>query len=286
MRKIASILISTIVFFTGCVKQEKGEFNVAKRLIPKEEKHFVVLTLSYNNEAFVEKNADSVLSQTYPNFTWIYIDDCSTDATFEKISGRASHFPNVKIQRNEKNMGAMANMYHAIHALDPHDVVVILDGDDWFSHERVLEHLNEYYANEDVWLTYGQHIEYPSFTVGLCQPLKKKYLKPGGFRKAKFLFSHLRTFYAGLFQKIEKGHFMKNGAFLEMGCDVASMLPMLEMAGEHAYFIRELMMMYNMRNPLSDAKKNLALQQDIEQYIRTLPVYSTLNVSPYEAEEY
>lgn len=273
MKRVGLVFLALLLASCG---REKGEFNVAKRIQPGEKKHFVVLTMSYNNEEFVERNARSVLDQDYPNFEWIYIDDCSRDRTYEKVCALAEGKTHVTLIRNEENHGAMRNMYETIHRLKNDDIVVILDGDDWFAHNQVLSHLNEYYADERVWLTYGQHIEYPSFTVGMCQPLKKRFLKPGGFRKAKFLFSHLRTFYAGLFQRVDARDFQKDGTFLKMGCDVASMLPMLEMAGEHAFFIRELLVVYNMGNPINDAKKNLALQQKIDQYIRSLPTYSAL----------
>jgi len=281
MKKWIVCLILPFILIS-CGKKEKGEFNVAKRTEPTENKHFVVLTMSYNNEKFVEENVRSVLAQDYAHFDWIYIDDCSKDATFKKVSALVGDRPNVRLIRNEKNQGAMANMYTAIHTLKPTDIVVILDGDDWFAHTQVLSHLNEYYASDQVWLTYGQHIEYPKFTVGMCKPLKEKLLKPGGIRKAKFLFAHLRTFYAGLFQSISKEHFMKDGAFLEMGCDVASMIPMMEMAGNHSFFVRELLAVYNMSNPINDSKKNLALQQEIDQYIRSLPAYKALKVLPQE----
>lgn len=268
-----AIILLLIVSFAGC--KEKGEICVGKRGTPKEEKPIVVLTMSYNNVEYVERNARSVLDQNYRNFRWIYVDDCSSDGTAEKVKTIAGE--RVEVIRNTVNRGAMANMYDAIHAMRPEEIVVVLDGDDWFSHENVLMHVNEYYADEDTWITYGHHIEFPSFTQGLCKGISRKMLRPGGFRKSHFYFAHLRTFYAGLFQKIKREDFEKDGAFYPMAADMASMIPMLEMAGKkHIRYVRELLYVYNMGNPIADAKRNVDLQQAIDRHIRSLTPYKEL----------
>ena len=263
------LLLTTSAFVFK--KWNKTPERVAKRVETSVQKPIVVLTMSYKNAPFVQRNVDSVLQQKYSNFRWIYIDDASPDSTFEKVQDLTREFPRIDLKRNDSNRGAMYNMYSAISSCKPEEIVVVLDGDDWFAHENVLTHVNEYFANDDVWLTYGQHIEYPEYKVGLCKPLGNK--DP---RTSKFLFSHLRCFYAGLFHKIDKKDLMKDGRFFTASCDVATMIPMLEMAGKHAYFVRELLHVYNMDNPIGDAKVRLTSQTSIDQYIRTLPKYKPL----------
>lgn len=249
-------------------KWNKIPERIAHRVPCATEKPIVVLTMAYNNSAFAKRNIDSVLSQKYTNFRWIYIDDASQDSTFECVKDLTKSVPNITLVKNRKNQGAMYNMYTAISQCKKEEIVVVLDADDWFLHDHVLAHVNEYFANDDVWLTYGQHIEYPNYKVGLCKPLGNK--EP---RTSKFLFSHLRCFYAGLFQKIKKEDLMKDGVFYKASCDVATMIPMLEMAGKHAFFVRELLHVYNTDNPLSDAKVRLPVQTGVEKYIRSLPKY-------------
>ena len=41
----------------------------------------------YNEERYIQKSLDSVLSQTLDNFELIIIDDCSTDKTTEMLEG-------------------------------------------------------------------------------------------------------------------------------------------------------------------------------------------------------
>ena len=44
----------------------------------------VILT-SYNHEKFIRESIDSILSQTYKNFEFIIVDDCSSDASWDII---------------------------------------------------------------------------------------------------------------------------------------------------------------------------------------------------------
>jgi glycosyltransferase involved in cell wall biosynthesis len=63
------------------------------------ENKFKIITPSYNNEEWVEYNLASVLNQTYTNYEVLYINDNSTDNTFNKvketeIAGRKVYYNN------------------------------------------------------------------------------------------------------------------------------------------------------------------------------------------------
>ena len=45
-----------------------------------------IITAVYNSDKFIEETIISVLGQTYSNWKWYIIDDCSTDETFNMIS--------------------------------------------------------------------------------------------------------------------------------------------------------------------------------------------------------
>src|ERR1700722_4220258 len=138
----------------------------SKTALVTEEKPFVIVIPSYNNSAFCKKNLHSVLEQKYQNYRVIYIDDCSTDDTFAKVkdliekSGKKERFTLI---HNETNRGALANFYHAIHSCQDNEIIVALNGDDFFAQEGVLTKLNRVYAQDDVWMTYGNYLDYPSY---------------------------------------------------------------------------------------------------------------------------
>jgi hypothetical protein len=133
-----------------------------------------------------------------------------------------------------------------------------------------------------VWITYGNHLTYPEYKKGESFPVMRGILEKGGARKSPWAFSHLRTFYAGLFKKIALEHLMYQGSFFPTTYDLAIMFPMIEMAREHTFFIPDIHYIYNFANPISDCKSNLAKQQFFDQWIRKLPVYAPLERPPSE----
>jgi glycosyltransferase involved in cell wall biosynthesis len=244
-------------------------------------KSFVVIIPSYNNASFCERNLRSVFEQKYENYRVIYIDDASTDETYEMVKrfiAESSQENRVTLIQNPTNRGALANLYLAIHSCKDEEIIVTLDGDDFFAHEWVLSKLNKTYAKPDVWMTYGNFVDYPSYTQKpvMCKKIPFYVLMSNGFRKAEWVTSHLRTFYAGLFKKIPLQHLLYKGRFFPMAWDLPLMLPMLEMSGKHAYFIRDVLYLYNRSNPINDHKVNIKLQRACTEYTRGLSPYARL----------
>lgn len=243
------------------------------------EKHIVILTASYKNKDWYKNNLDSIFMQNYTNYHVIYIDDNSPDGTFDLVkeyvenSAYKDHFILVN---NEERLGAMTNQFNAIHSCDPTDIIIILDGDDWFAHPNVLSYINNVYQDSNVWLTYGQFREYPSNRHGFCTMYPAHIVKRNAFREYPHIPSHLRTYYAGLFQKIDPEHLKYNGQFVPMAPDIAAMLPMIEMARDHFRFISEVLLIYNAANSLNEHKISKNLQRSIDQHIRRGPRYTPL----------
>lgn len=240
-------------------------------------KNFVILVPSYNNAKYYKKNLESIISQTYPFYRVLYFDDCSTDETFEKVSKWIESNgcqEKMTLIHNQQNQGALYNIYSGVNQCKDDEIVVILDGDDAFASDRVLETLNAYYNDPNVWLTYGQFINYPDYEVGFNVPIPIEELKSAKLRFMTWRTSHLRTFYAALFKKIHVEDLQYQGHFLETTYDVAMMLPMLEMAREHAFFTPDILYIYNDENPISDSKVKREKQLFYDRYIRSKPIYS------------
>ncbi len=266
-------------FFLGKNGYKNGEkLGIAKAYPFSKNKEFCVIVCSYNNSRFVEKNLRSIFEQDYPHFRVIYIDDCSTDGTSEKVASFPQQKNHMTYIRNTKRMGAAYNFYMSIRDCRDEEIIVIVDGDDWLAHEGVLSQLNQVYQNPDIWLTYGQYLDYPTFQQGLCEPFDSKRLKKGGFRKHPWVSSHLRTFYAALFKKIKLGDFFYHGKPMEMGADCAMMIPMLEMAKDKYAFLSDILYIYNRQNILADGNVSFLLQKSVLKHIRSLPPYTPLPV--------
>jgi len=270
------ILLLSVFFGMNVVQAQE---NLKQRA----EKAMTIIIPSYNNAKLYRKNLDALFSQNYSNYRVIYIDDASPDGTADLVeeyvneSGVGARFTMI---RNSERCGALKNLYDAIHTCDDQDIVVTYDGDDWFPHKNVLKRVNEAYSSKKtVWLTHGKLQQYPIGTTTWCKDVPKKIIKKNQFRKFRCP-SHLRTFYAWLFKKIELDDLLYEGEFYEMAWDLAMMYPMIEMAGERHQFIDEVLYIYNATNPLNDFRQAPNYQASLAAYIRKLPPYKRLENIP------
>ena len=243
------------------------------------EKPMVVVIPSFNNRDWYELNLESVLQQNYRNFRVIYIDDHSTDGTGELVREylrKNDWEERVHLIHNSERMGALYNIYHAVWSCDPEEIIVTVDGDDWLFHENVLKRLNQIYADPDVWMTYGQYIEFPDGGAGHCQMIPPHVIENNSYRSYAWVSSHLRTFYASLFHLIAYDDFLFQGEFYSAAWDLAFMFPLLEMSSSHFRFIPDVFYVYNQASPINDYKLRRELQLFYEQVIRSMIPYETI----------
>ena len=199
---------------------------------------FTIITPSYNNLDWIEYNLASILNQTYTNWRLLYIDDCSTDGTFEKVSEILKDNPQCKVVQNKENKGATYNYLEYTKVLFPDDdeIIVHLDGDDWFYDEHVLENLNKFYNEKDCWMTYGQFVCWDgSGNVTQAYPQGTPYddfiHRHKLYRRDQWRASHLRTYRYFLWRSIDEEDIkMKpSGEYYWHASDLAINYPALEM---------------------------------------------------------
>lgn len=249
-----------------------------------EEKPFVVLITSYNNAKWYERNLDSAMNQDYNNYRVIYVDDCSPDGTgllVQDYIEKNGWQDRITLVRNQERKLKMENFYNAVHSLcKDYEIVIDLDGDDWWSDEYVLKTIDEAYADPEVWITYGTYVSWPEPSSCVCGIVPKWVVAQNAYRSYKWVTSQQRTFYAWLFKKIKTEHLQYEGKFLDMTADLAYMFPMLEMAGGRFKFIRDEIYVYNRANPISDCKKNVFRQLLLDGYLRGIKPYKRLEAAP------
>lgn len=271
-------------YIEQAVQSKQAYKDIVVPLSEKGERRIVVLAASYNNKPYHQKHLDSVFNQKYENYQIVYIDDCSTDGTFDLVSGYAAKkgkSDKLTIIKNTQRKGALRNQYEATQQLNPTDLVVILDADDWFADNDVLSYINKVYGDKDIWMTYGQFIQHPTKHRGWNVKIPDHVVQNNSFRKFTHTPSHLRTYYAGLFQHIKKEDLLYEGEFFKMTGDMAAMVPMIEMAHKgHFKFIEKVLMVYNIGNPLNDHKLVKGLQQKLDVVIRGRKPYDAIE-SPF-----
>jgi glycosyltransferase involved in cell wall biosynthesis len=249
------------------------------------EKAIVVVIPSYKNKDWYERNLDSVFAQNYHNFRVLYIDDASPDGTGALVKAhirKNNQQGRVQLIQNAKRIGALANLYKGIWMCAPDEIIVTLDGDDWFYDANVLSKLNQTYADPNVWVTYGQFVHYPCGSPGWAREPPLEYSEKNAYREYSWVTTHLRTFYAGLFQKIHIEDLLYNGEFYPMAWDLAFMFPMLEMAGPyHSRFIPDVLYVYNIATVSNDVKTDPTFQHNLGLLIRKKNRYSRID-KPYD----
>lgn len=242
------------------------------------ERPLIVITASYNNASWCDNYFHSLAQQTYQNWILIYIDDNSDDNTLACIQSLAHEYNlehKINYITNSERKGHLYNQYHAIKKCPPNSIILIVDGDDWLAHEQVFETINHIYQDENIWLTYGQFWYLKKNKKGFCKPIPKDIVVRNGIREISWRTSHLRTFYAGLFQQIKLEDLLYKGKFFPKCADVVTMFAMIEMAGTHIKFITNILYIYNDDNPLS-YHHDPTHQRELEACIRKMPRYEPL----------
>ncbi|MDR3646005.1 MAG: glycosyltransferase family 10 [Candidatus Babeliales bacterium] len=276
-------IVLFILFYLGSISSNAKMQNNTQH----NNKKFIIVVASYKNKYWYQRNLDSIFMQDYDNYEVLYYDDMSPDKTgelVEKYVKERKQEHRCKVIRNTERAGCpLANHYKAIMQCAPTDIIVCVDGDDSLANNNVLTYLNNVYQDPNVWVTYGQFSAYPRNQVGWAAQVKQEVIDTNRFRDTDWVTTHLKTFYAGLFQQIKKEDLLFEDKFFPMAGDLAFMFPLMEMAGNHSKFIPEVLYIYNMANPLNEDKLNRLYQIRMCTLIRErrkyLPVASPFGVT-------
>mgnify|MGYP003626359074 CR=1 FL=1 len=245
------------------------------------ENHFKIVVPLYNVEKWIKVCIRSVKAQSYKNFECILMDDISTDKTVEIIEEEIRNDSRFRLIKNTEKAYALKNIYDGISLMNPskEDIIITLDGDDWLSNPKVLSTLNQTYNSTGCWITYGSYAEYPTSVRGkFARQIPTTLIVQKQLRRQPWMSSHLRTFKHKLWNKIKKEDLLDSeGNFYKMTWDLAFMFPMLEMAGEKSEYIKDILYIYNVSNPLNDHKVDNAQQMEFERQIR--------NKAPYDRQD-
>jgi len=95
-----------------------------------------VVTPVYNAEKYIAETMDSIINQSFHDFEFILVDDCSTDGTAEIIERYAKDDERIKLYRNEKNLGIAGNRNKGI-SFATGKYIVWADADDVSVKERL-----------------------------------------------------------------------------------------------------------------------------------------------------
>ena len=100
-----------------------------------------IITANYNGENFIGDTIESVLSQTYPNWELIIIDDASTDQSMEIIKSYLDKEQRINLLTNTTNRGAAITRNRGIESAKG-KYIAFLDGDDIWLSEKLEKQIS------------------------------------------------------------------------------------------------------------------------------------------------
>src|SRR6266446_6288229 len=91
-----------------------------------------VVTPVYNGEKYLVECIESVLSQTYENYEYLIVNNCSKDGTLEIAQSYAKKDSRIRVHDNDQFLEVIANHNHAFSMISPSSKYCkVVSGDDF-----------------------------------------------------------------------------------------------------------------------------------------------------------
>ncbi len=113
-----------------------------------------IITATYNSERTLRDTMESILSQTFQDFEYIIVDGASKDATLDIIREYEPRFQGKMRYVSEPDKGIYDAMNKGF-AMATGDVIGILNSDDFFTSDDVLQAVVDGFAGEYVDAVYA-----------------------------------------------------------------------------------------------------------------------------------
>lgn len=110
-----------------------------------------IVTPVYNGAAYLQECIESVLAQTYSNWEYIIVNNCSTDGTLLIAEEYARKDKRIKIYSNDSLLDIIANHNRAFRLISPHSKYCKqVSADDWLFPECLARMVGVAEANPSV----------------------------------------------------------------------------------------------------------------------------------------
>lgn len=113
-----------------------------------------VLMPAYNAAPYIAEAIESIINQTFKDFEFIIIDDCSTDNTRDIIETYAKKDKRIRFFKNERNLKVAKTRNKGL-KLAKGEYIVNMDADDWSYPDRIEKQVHLMEENPDLVLSSG-----------------------------------------------------------------------------------------------------------------------------------
>jgi len=112
-----------------------------------------VVTPVYNTEQYLAECIESVLAQTYQNWEYVIVNNCSTDRSLQIAEHYARQDARIRIHNNEQFLSQMQNWNHALHHISADSrYCKVVHADDWLFPECITQMVAAAEANPAIGL--------------------------------------------------------------------------------------------------------------------------------------
>lgn len=119
-----------------------------------------ILTPVFNGETYLRPCIESVLRQTYQDWEYIFVDNCSQDATPEIIQEYARQDRRIRVVTNRSFVGIIENHNVAFSQISPKaDYCKVVQADDWIYPECIEKFVRFCEANPTVSLATAYRLD-------------------------------------------------------------------------------------------------------------------------------
>ncbi len=110
-----------------------------------------VVTPVYNTEKYLAECIESVLAQTYGNWEYVIVNNCSTDRSLEIAQRYAQQDARIRIHNNDEFLNQFQNWNHAMRQISPESKYCkVVHADDWLFPECLARMVEVAEANPSV----------------------------------------------------------------------------------------------------------------------------------------
>ena len=97
-----------------------------------------IVTPVYNTEKYLAECIESILAQTYENWEYIIVNNCSSDSSLEIARKYAEKDSRIRIHNNEEFLNLIQNWNHAMRQISPQSKYCkVVHADDWIFPECI-----------------------------------------------------------------------------------------------------------------------------------------------------
>ena len=186
-----------------------------------------VITPVYNGQKYIDQISNSILNQTFTNFEWIIIDDCSTDNTVAQLKKIAEKDPRIHILTQNKNEGPIKARNKGLEAAIGR-FIAFIDFDDLWLPEKLEKQLSFMKSNNLPlsYTSYRKINDYGNITSRFPIPVPKK------LNYKKLLMSNSIMASSAMFDRSKTGNIKQDENALVSKDDLMFWLSILDKCGD------------------------------------------------------